>query len=165
MKKLTLSFLAVAIALSPLPTFAQQAQPSTQKNTSEGIALERKSSTNDLAGDARIQGASLKISRHLFKRWTHSSAEDRGDILVYRPKNYPLPRTRGRTGLEFFKNGRFIYHSIAPTDGILPIPGRWSIQQPNMVKMQFPGRSIPSYTLTILECNEQILRVRKIATK
>lgn len=39
MKKLTLSFLAAAIALPPLPAFAQQAQPSSQKNTNEAAVV------------------------------------------------------------------------------------------------------------------------------
>lgn len=39
MKKFTLSFLAAAMALSPLPAFAQNGQTSTQKNTNEAVAV------------------------------------------------------------------------------------------------------------------------------
>jgi hypothetical protein len=39
MKTSTLSFLAAIIALSPLPALAQEAQPSSQKNTNEAVAV------------------------------------------------------------------------------------------------------------------------------
>jgi hypothetical protein len=108
-----------------------------------------------------VQVASMTLPRPIFRRWTHSREEDRGDILVYRPNDYSFPPARGREGLEFCENGEFMYYSIGPTDRSLAVPGRWSIQQTNVVEIQFPDRSIPSYTLTILECNEQILKVKR----
>lgn len=114
---------------------------------------------------ANVQVAPMTLPSPIFRRWTHSREEDRGDILVYRPNDYSFPPARGREGLEFCENGEFLYYSIGPTDRSLAVPGRWSIQQTNVVEIQFTDRSIPSYTLTILECNEQILKVRQMATE
>ena len=110
-----------------------------------------------------LQVAAKTLPSQIFRRWTHSYEEDRADILVYRPKNYPFPPARGREGLEFRKNGEFISYQIGPTDRSLAVPGRWSIQNTNKVKVQFLNKSVSSYTLTILECDEKILKVRQTA--
>ncbi|MEG3960538.1 hypothetical protein QT982_34815 [Microcoleus sp. herbarium2] len=110
-----------------------------------------------------VQVAAKTLPSQIFRRWTHSHEEDREDILVYRPKDYPFPPARGREGLEFRKNGEFIRYQIGATDRILAVPGRWSIQNTNKVKVRFPNQSVSSYTLTILECDEQILKVRQTA--
>ncbi|MEG4109124.1 hypothetical protein [Microcoleus sp. S13_C5] len=110
-----------------------------------------------------VQVPAMTLPSQIFKRWTHSREEDRADILVYRPKDYPFPPARGREGLEFRENGEFIRYQIGATDRSLGVPGRWSIQNTNMVEVEFPNQSVSSYTLTILECDEQILKVRQTA--
>ncbi|NJK39216.1 MAG: hypothetical protein HC835_06610 [Oscillatoriales cyanobacterium RM2_1_1] len=101
------------------------------------------------------------IPNSIFRRWIHSREEDQGNILVYRPIDYPFPPARGREGLEFRENGEFIRYQIGPTDRSLAVPGQWQIQEPDVVEVQFPSQSVPSYILTILECNQQILKVKK----
>ena len=110
-----------------------------------------------------VQVATMTLPSQIFRRWTHSREEDPEDILVYRPKDYPFPPARGREGLEFRKNGEFISYQIGPTDRGLAVPGRWSIQNTNKVKVQFLNKSVSSYTLTILECDDRILKVRQTA--
>jgi hypothetical protein len=107
----------------------------------------------------------MTLPKPVFRRWTHSREEDRGDILVYRPNDYSFPPARGREGLEFCENGDFLYYSIGPTDRSLAVPGQWSIQQTNAVDIQFADQSIPSFSLAILECTEQILKVRRMTTE
>lgn len=108
------------------------------------------------------QVISMTLPSQLFSRWIHSREEDQGDTLVYRPKDYPFPPARGREGLEFRENGEFIRYQIGPTDRGLAVPGRWSIQETNVVEVQFPNQSASSHTLTILKCDEQILKVRVV---
>ncbi|MGL5080479.1 MAG: hypothetical protein ACRC8A_03245 [Microcoleaceae cyanobacterium] len=108
-----------------------------------------------------VQGDPMTLPNSIFRRWIHSQEEDRGGVMVYRPIDYPFPLARGREGLEFRQNGELIYYQIAPTDGSLAVPGRWSLQAANTVKIQFSNPSISSYTLTILECDEQILKVKQ----
>lgn len=107
------------------------------------------------------QSISITLPSQIYRRWVHSREEDQGDILVYRPSDYPFPPARGREGMEFRENGEFIRYQIGPTDRSLAIPGQWSVKDTNVVEIQFPNQSASSYTLTILECDEQILKVRQ----
>ncbi|HEY9611634.1 hypothetical protein [Allocoleopsis sp.] len=110
-----------------------------------------------------VQVIPMTLPSQIFRRWTHSREEDVGDTLVYRPSDYPFPPARGREGLEFRENGEFIRYQIGSTDRSLATPGRWSVQETNKVKVQFPNQSASLQTLTILECDEQILKVRQTA--
>jgi hypothetical protein len=109
------------------------------------------------------QAVSMTLPSQIFRRWTHSREEDQGDILVYRSDDYPFPPARGREGLEFRENGAFILYQIGSTDRNLAVPGQWSIQGTNVAEVQFPDQSVSPYTLTILECSEQILKVKQTA--
>jgi hypothetical protein len=108
-----------------------------------------------------VQVIPMNLPSSIFQRWIHSREEDVGDILVYRPLDYPFPPARGREGLEFRENGEFILYQIGAADRNVGIPGKWSIKETNVVDIQFPNQAASSYTLTILECNEQILKVRQ----
>jgi len=107
------------------------------------------------------QVISMTLPSTIYRRWTHSREEDQGDIRVYRPSDYPFPPARGREGLEFREDGEFIRYQIAPTDGSLAVHGRWSVKDTNVVEVQFPNQSTLSYTLTILEYNQHVLKVRQ----
>lgn len=108
-----------------------------------------------------IQVANMTLPSQIFRRWTHSREEDQGDILVYRPSDYPFPPARGREGIELRENGEFIHYQIGATDRNLAVPGQWSVQETNVLKVQFPNQSAAPYRLTILECSDQILKVRQ----
>jgi hypothetical protein len=99
----------------------------------------------------------------IFRHWIHSREEDQVEILVYRPSDYSFPPARGREGMEFFENGEFILYQIGPTDRSSAVPGRWNVKDTNVVEIQLQNQSASSYKLTILECNEQILKVRQTA--
>jgi hypothetical protein len=108
-----------------------------------------------------VQVIPMNLPNSIFRRWIHSHEEDVGDILVYRPLDYLFPPARGREGLEFRENGEFISYQIGATDRNIGVPGKWSIKETNLVEIQFPNQASSSYTLTILECNEQILKIRQ----
>lgn len=110
-----------------------------------------------------VQVIPMTLPSQIFRRWMHSREEDVGDTLVYRPSDYPFPPARGREGIEFRENGEFIRYEIGSTDRSLATPGRWSVQETNKVKVQFPNQSASLHTLTILECDEQILKVKQTA--
>ncbi|MFM7427807.1 MAG: hypothetical protein ACKO7W_22880 [Elainella sp.] len=106
-----------------------------------------------------IQVASMTLPSQIFKRWTHSREEDQGEVLVYRPSDYPFPPARGREGLEFRQDGEFIRYEIGATDRSQGVVGRWSLERANVVRVEFSQRS--AHSLIILECNDQILKVRQ----
>lgn len=128
-----------------------------------GYACESIEHSANLTSLTITQVISMTLPSQIFRRWTHSREEDQGDILVYRPSDYPFPPARGREGLEFRENGEFIRYQIGATDRSSAVPGRWSVQNGNVVEVQLPNQSTSSYTLTILECDEQILKVRRTA--
>ena len=59
------------------------------------------------------------------------------------------------------ENGEFIFYQIAPTDGSQAIEGQWHLQDNHVVEIQFPQNPVHDYTLTILECDNQVLKVRE----
>jgi hypothetical protein len=64
-------------------------------------------------------------------------------------------------GLEFRENGELIDHGIAPTDGSLESPGRWSVQTPDQVRIDVDNARIEPYTLNIVSCSDDKLTVRR----
>jgi hypothetical protein len=105
----------------------------------------------------------MTLPSQIFRKWMHSREEDVGDTIVYRPSNYPFPPARGRDGLEFRDSGEFILYQIGAADGSDAVPGRWNVQESNIVQIEFPNKSPSSYRLTILECTDQILKVKQTA--
>lgn len=97
----------------------------------------------------------------LFQKWMHSFEEDAGDVQVYRPEAYSFPRARGRAGIEFHADGTFTEWRIGRGDAPAAVQGRWHVDRPNEVRVTFSdGRSAP-FTLDIVECTDQILKVKR----
>lgn len=101
----------------------------------------------------------------LFRRWVHSFEEDSGGVAVYRPESFPFPLARGRDGLEFTPDGRFVEWRIGRGDAPEGIEGRWQIEGPDrlMVSQGSAMTSEPNVesALDIVECNDDVLKVRR----
>lgn len=98
------------------------------------------------------------------KHWIHSREEDAEGVQVYRPSTFDFPLSRGRRGFEIEKNGAFLEYGIAPDDRSNKVEGKWTIaeEEPDIIKIDFPGRSIKSYKIKIISCNNDILKIRKL---
>src|SRR5262245_41183223 len=96
----------------------------------------------------------------LFRVWMHSREEDAGGVKVYRPEGYKFPPSRGRTGFEIKKDGGFIAHDIAPTDGILKVPGTWKLEGKDRLVVSFPNTKREPLTLQIVSCDDKMLKVK-----
>jgi hypothetical protein len=108
------------------------------------------------------QVVAVNLPNQIFRRWTHSREEDQGETMVYRSDDYPFPPARGREGLEFRENGEFIQYRIGAADVNSAVSGRWSIQGETLIEVRISNQSASSYTLRIVECDDQILKVIKI---
>jgi hypothetical protein len=97
----------------------------------------------------------------IFTRWVHSFEEDAADVAVYRPIDYDFPPARGREGFEFREGGEFIEYRIGRADGSRRVTGRWRVEGQNRVHISLDSRGATSYTLEILHCDEELLKVRK----
>jgi len=97
----------------------------------------------------------------LFRRWVHSFEEDAGGIIVYRPADYPFPPARGRAGIEFSADGGFIEWMIGPADVPRPVAGQWRGEGMGWVSVSFPMGERPSRRFEVLECSENVLKLRE----
>lgn len=96
------------------------------------------------------------------QHWCHAQAESSREVMVYYTASYPLPASRGRTGLIFKPSGEFIKQVIAPTCGLEDIPGTWQCQPNGNVFIQVPDEQI-STELIIVSLTEQQLCIQAAA--
>jgi hypothetical protein len=79
----------------------------------------------------------------LSQHWVRSREEDTPTEEVYRPSGYPLPPSRGRTGLEFSDDGTFKRIGIGATDVSRVTQGTWQIasEDKKQVSVKVEGES------------------------
>jgi hypothetical protein len=92
----------------------------------------------------------------------HSREEDTNDALVYRPSDFNFPPSRGREGFEVKKNGEFVHYAIGRDDRSKPIIGHFNVEDPKRLLVLFAEQQLPRFTLKILTCNNDVLRVKRI---
>ena len=96
----------------------------------------------------------------LFGIWIHSHEQDRGDIRVYHTRDYDFPLARGRRGFEIRRDGAFVRHDIAPTDGLRSVPGNWENPSPGQIEVTFPDEPGRTLGFIIVACDDQTLEIR-----
>lgn len=97
-----------------------------------------------------------------FKYWIHLHEENKGDEKIFHPNSYNFPRSRGRQGFEFKKNGDLIFYGIGPTDRVQKQKGYWKIEGENKIKIIFDDPKLRTYTFTILSCDGNVLKVKDL---
>jgi hypothetical protein len=95
----------------------------------------------------------------LFRLWGHSREEDGGGFTVYRPSEFRFPLARGRDWIEFRTDGSVEYFDSGPDDRSRGVRGSWTIDDNDAVMVR-TGPQAPPRRLTIVECNELVLKVR-----
>jgi hypothetical protein len=71
----------------------------------------------------------------VFRHWVHSHEEDRGDLQVYRPADFPFPPARGRRGFELKRDGQVVIYGPGPTDKPEANTERWSAAGPDRARV------------------------------
>jgi len=71
----------------------------------------------------------------VFRHWVHSHEEDRGDVQVYRPADFPFPPARGRRGFELERDGHVVIYGPGPTDKPEAVSERWSATGPDRARV------------------------------
>ena len=97
----------------------------------------------------------------IFRKWQHSFEEDASGVTVYRPTDYNFPRARGRAGIEFARDGKFTEWAIGPGDAQRGMPGRWTVEGPNRVRISFEPGTRAARVLEILQHDANVLRVKQ----
>jgi len=106
-------------------------------------------------------GKNSDLPQVIFKHWTHSYEEDTKDVKVFRPSHYDFPRARGRGGFEIKKNGEFVQYRIGRTDRIERSSGHWKAGSKGKIIVYLKtDNGIVSYTINIVSCSREILRIK-----
>lgn len=92
----------------------------------------------------------------IYNTWLHSFEEDNGDIKVYRPNTYNFPPARGRKGFTIARNGEFVLHEIAPTDGLDSKKGTWKMKGDKVIEVTM-NESGEKFDLTIYALQDGVL--------
>jgi hypothetical protein len=72
----------------------------------------------------------------LCQLWVHSQEEDTQTETVYRPADFEFPPSRGRSALEFNRDGSFKRIRIGANDVSAVSEGNWKIAEPDSDRIQ-----------------------------
>jgi hypothetical protein len=94
--------------------------------------------------------------------WTHSSEEDEGDILVYRPtESYAFPPARrGRDTLVFSQGGQVSNYMPGPDDRPREVSGSW--QPLGMGRYKLEGAGGNARVIEVVEHTPDVLKIRNL---
>lgn len=98
--------------------------------------------------------------RVLARTWVHAHEEDSETEIVYRPADWALPPSRGRSGFELHADGRLVRIHPGPTDRPEEVPGRWRLEADELVLEDTPG-SGASRSLRIVSATRNRLVLRR----
>ena len=114
------------------------------------------------ATDYEQYGIPADLPPAIFAHWVHSREEDAEGLEVFRPESFEFPVSFGRDGFEMHENGAFVQEDVGPADGIVRVPGRWSLLGPRQVAVSFHGTATrEGYTFEIVAVEADVLRIRR----
>jgi hypothetical protein len=109
--------------------------------------------------DIPIDAGAGMLAPELFKHWVHSFEESTDDADVYRPSGFAFPPAFGRRGLEIRADGDFVLHAIGPADETIAIPGHWTAESSDQIRICLQDRA--PLSLTILSVDDDVLRIKR----
>jgi hypothetical protein len=130
--------------------------------TAQGTSTSKRSSKAQAMAPEQSTEPTKNLPPEVFRHWIHSREEDYGDVEVFRPEGFDFPPSRSRDGFEMQQVGRFIQDVIAPTDGVVRVPGSWRLIGPNRVSATFVNNRIPDLAFEILSVDTRMLRRRTL---
>lgn len=93
-------------------------------------------------------------------QWIHSREEDTKEEIVYRPVGYPLPPSRGRSGIELRADKTYRRSDIGPTDTSAVRDGQWLLEDGDEVRIRVESDG-KQETLTVASLDNDRLVVRR----
>ncbi len=106
-------------------------------------------------------GCSHVLSEALYDvTWIHAHEEDSETHRVYRPSNYNFPRSRGREGLTFYRNGAFELRKTGKTDRPEKIIGDWELNK-DLIKVTFSEEPLNNFTIRVIQADSALLIIEK----
>jgi hypothetical protein len=96
----------------------------------------------------------------LHGQWVHAHEEDSPTERVYRPAGFPLPPARGRSGLQFDKDGTFKRIGIGATDISNVQVGVWQIDRTKAGSVRVEVDGEPQ-TLEIKDLEQERMTIKR----
>ena len=95
----------------------------------------------------------------LTQPWVHSHEEDVGDEIVFRPKTFPFPPSRGRHGFELLPGGMLIAEGPGETDIPRSQPGWWEMKSPNRLMLHESNQSDRELEIVSVSADKLVVRI------
>jgi hypothetical protein len=96
----------------------------------------------------------------LHGKWLRAPEEDTETELVYRPASHPLPRSRGREGLELRPDGTAVQVRPGPTDIAAHRQGRWRLSG-NALHLELEGERPSTRVLEVVDVSPSRITVKR----
>lgn len=101
------------------------------------------------------------LLHEIYRKWTHSFEEDTEDTIVYRPADFEFPHSRGRSGLEFKRDGTLISHGVGAADVPEPKQRQWEFDGPDIIQVSLKEGMQEPHVMNIIELSEDKLSFKK----
>ncbi len=93
--------------------------------------------------------------------WLHSHEEDTDSTMVYRPRGYVFPPSRGRDAIDLRSDGTLIEYGSGPDDRGQAVVGRWVDLGHGRLRITIPrGEGIPP-TRRVLSWAPDVLAIER----
>jgi hypothetical protein len=95
----------------------------------------------------------------LFQHWVHTFEQDASGTRSYKPSGAPMPRARGRGGIELRPDGTLVDIRIGRDDRSQRVTGRWHHVGQNRLLFTFDDGSQQQVEIVGLDDNELKMRI------
>lgn len=101
----------------------------------------------------------MKDENIISREWVEIREDSKGDTLVFRPVDYPIPPARGRRHLKLTQEGKGKWLDEGPTDKLETVSeGNWKVDS-NKLILNIPGWG-KEYDIEELQKNIMVLHKR-----
>ncbi len=101
------------------------------------------------------------VAAELHQHWVHSHEEDTDTEMVFRPKTFKFPPSRGRKSFELKPDGRLTETGIGPTDRPQESQGTWRLNDSDNLAFYSESQSVPRRVMKIASVEKDRLVIKK----
>jgi hypothetical protein len=97
----------------------------------------------------------------LQRRWVHSHEEDTAGEMIFRPKDYQFPPSRGRLAFELRPDGSYVETAIGPADRPEQVTGTWDLTDYNTLAISRSEEDEPKRVMHVASATHDRLVVSR----
>lgn len=95
---------------------------------------------------------------HLSQCWVHSHEEDAPGTIVFRPRGWSFPPSRGRRSIALKPDGMIEGASAGPDDRSQTTAGHWQLLPGNILEIATDGKSASHLELLDVSSDRMVVR-------